>query len=110
MRVQAVRRLRERQREALAEEHEAVEEGARQLDVVVEHEQPVEAVQVLERVVSGGRVGRTRRPVHLRCARPAHIRCARPAHLRCARVEQPVEVLELAGAVRRADAQLDLVA
>ncbi len=41
MRAQAVRRLRQRQREALAEEHEAVEEAARQLDVVVEDQQPV---------------------------------------------------------------------
>ena len=36
--------LRERQREALAQEHEAVEKAARQLHVVVEHQQPVVAV------------------------------------------------------------------
>ena len=36
--------LRQRQREALAQEQEAVEEAARQLDVVVDHQQPVVAV------------------------------------------------------------------
>ena len=41
VRVQAMRGLRERQREALAQEQEAVEEAARQLHVVVDHEQPV---------------------------------------------------------------------
>ncbi len=41
MRVQAVGGLGELQREALAQEQEAVEEAARQLDVVVDHEQPV---------------------------------------------------------------------
>ena len=43
VRAQAVGRLGERQREALAEEQEAVEEAARQLDVVVDHQQPVVA-------------------------------------------------------------------
>ena len=41
---QAVGGLGEPQREALAEEQEAVEEAARQLDVVVDHQQPVAAV------------------------------------------------------------------
>ncbi len=44
VRVQAVGGLCERQREALAQEQEAVEEAARQLHVVVDHQQPVVAV------------------------------------------------------------------
>ena len=52
-----MRRLGELQREALAQEQEAVEKAPRQLDVVVDHDQPVvivgrvlceQAVEVLE--------------------------------------------------------------
>ena len=45
VRAAAVRRLGEPQLEALGEEQERVEEAARQRDVVVEHEQPVAAVE-----------------------------------------------------------------
>ena len=87
-----MRGLRELQREALAEEQEAVEEAARQLHVVVDHEQPVGARLLggLAARLPSSRLRFSNLPTlararHVRSSSSWRERAARPAPARTAR-------------------------